>query len=344
MPSISTWSLAQWALALAIIAAPGVPAFAQQPEHLPAEPTPPVFGPVPAPDPALDNRDAQAQYLFYRPGEALKHDNDPLVATVEGRNIYLSDVGDALQEVPPDQRDQPLDLLYPRLLDGLINQAALVLEAQHERLDEDPAVRRRMLRAAELALGSELVRRAAEQRVTEDAVRARYEQRYGGKTSLEEAHLRVIVLGTRSEAGSVLAALAQGADFAKLARTRSVDPSGANGGDIGFVQRDQVSPLVADAAFALTPGNTAKAPVLDQGKWDVLRLEERRTAPIPTLDQARDAIRQDLIQDVIRDETMEARARVQVRQYNLDNTPYRAPDQSLLDLPFNFSVHAKSPQ
>ena len=337
-------NLAQWALALAIIAAPCIPALGQQPDDMTQTPAPSAFGPVPSPDPMLDNRDARAQYLFYKPGEALRHDDDPLVATVEGRNIYLSDVGDALQELPPDQRNQPLDLLYPRLLDGLINQAALVLEAQHEHLDNDPAVRRRMLRAAELALGSELVHRTAAKNVTDDAIRARYEQRYGGKTSLEAAHLRVIVLHTRTDAERVLTELAHGSDFAALARTRSIDPSGANGGDIGFVQRDQVSPLVAEAAFALAPGDTTKQPVLDQGKWDVLRVEGRQTMPVPTLDQARDAIIQDLIQEVIRDETIKALAQVQVRKYNLDKTPFQAPNQSLLDLPFNFSAQAKSQQ
>src|SRR5215469_1240294 len=104
MPPIFSRSLPRWGLALAFIAAASIPALAQQTVDAPGTPAPSAFGPLPPPDPALDNRDLQAQYLFYRPADALRHDNDPLVATVEGRNIYLSDVGDALQELPADQR------------------------------------------------------------------------------------------------------------------------------------------------------------------------------------------------------------------------------------------------
>jgi peptidyl-prolyl cis-trans isomerase C len=48
--------------------------------------------------------------------------------------------------------------------------------------------------------------------------------------------------------------LRQGADFAALALEYSEDPSKARGGDLGYLERNQLIPAFAEAAFALQPG------------------------------------------------------------------------------------------
>jgi len=48
--------------------------------------------------------------------------------------------------------------------------------------------------------------------------------------------------------------LRQGADFAALALEHSEDPSNAKGGDLGYLERAQMIPSFAEAAFALQPG------------------------------------------------------------------------------------------
>ncbi len=196
------------------------------------------------PGPASDNR--TSGYAFYQPGEALRDAHDPLVATVDGHNIYLSEIGDAYRELPGGTRRQSADLLYPTLLQGLVSQSALFLEARRQELDADPEVRRRMAKAMELALVSELLSRTIATKVTETAIRARYQQQYANVASVDELHLRVIVLATEAAARDVLSELARGGDFAVLAQQRSIDPSGASGGDLGFLQRAQLSPEIAD--------------------------------------------------------------------------------------------------
>ena len=300
----------------------------------------PGSGAMPGAGPDSDNPLSRQQ--FYRPADALHDAKDPLVATVEGRNVYLSSVGDAFKELPLGQQKRPFDLLYPILLDGLINQSALLLEAQRQHLDDDPDTRRHMVRAMELALVNDLLSKTIAVRVTEQALRARYQQQYAGKTGVDEVHLSVIVVKTLNEARQVAAELAKGADFATLARQRSIDPSGVNGGDLGFLQRQQLPPAIATATFGLAVGAVTPEPLPNNDGWVISRLEALRTAPVPTFEQARDALRQDLVQEVIRDEALKARAQVQVRAYNIDRTPFTAPDQGLLDIPFKFSVKTKS--
>jgi peptidyl-prolyl cis-trans isomerase C len=294
------------------------------------------------PDAATGSGNPSLQYQFYRPADAVHDAKDSLVATVEGRNVYLSSVGDAFKELPAAQQKQPFDLVYPILLDGLINQSALVLEAQIQHLDDDLDTRRHMLRAMELALVNDLLSKAIAAKVTEQALRAHYQQQYAGRTGVDEAHLSVIVVKTLNEARQVV--LSKGADFATLARQRSIDPSGANGGDLGFLQRQQLPSSIATAISGLAVGAVTSEPIPNNNGWDVFRLEARRTAPVPTFEQARDGLRQDLVQEVIRDEALKARSQMQVRTYNIDHTPFAAPDNGLLDVPFNFSVKTKSSQ
>ncbi len=283
-----------------------------------------------------DSETDKSPYRFYRPGDALRSGSDPLIATVGGRNIYLSEVGDAYKQLPDDSRQQPFDLVFPLLVEGLINQSALILEAQSLHLDEDPDVRRRMANAADMAMVNEMLSRAAAKEITDAAIRARYDQRYAGQAGIEEAHLRVIVLATFAKAQEMQADLAKGGDFATLARQHSIDPSGANGGDIGFVQRQQLPAVVADAVFALPMGGISPSPVLNQNSWDVFKLEARRTASPPTFEQARDSIRQELLQELVKANAAQARATLEIREYNVDGTPFKPPDQGFLDMPFNF--------
>ena len=56
-------------------------------------------------------------------------------------------------------------------------------------------------------------------------------------------------------------------------------------------------PEFSDAAFALKPGEITQTPVQTRFGWHVIKLEERRTAPPPTLDEVRDEIRQQIIQE-----------------------------------------------
>jgi peptidyl-prolyl cis-trans isomerase C len=293
------------------------------------------------PDAGSDFDNPLSRYHHYQPGDALRDSKDQIVATVEGRNVYLSSVGDAFRELPGALQKQPFDLLYPTLLDGLINLSALVAEAQEQHLDDNPDTRRRMVRAMQLTLVNDLLSKAIATKVTDQAVRARYEQRYAGQTGVDEAHLSLIAVKTVDEARLVVAELAKGADFATLAKQRSIDPSGVNGGDIGFVQPRELPFPIAAATSRLAVGEVTPEPVANNDAWDIFRLEARRTAPVPTFEQAQAALRQKLAQEVIRDEALDARSRVQIRAYNIDHTPFTPPEQGLLDIPFNFSVKTK---
>jgi peptidyl-prolyl cis-trans isomerase C len=81
-----------------------------------------------------------------------------------------------------------------------------------------------------------------------------------------------------------------GEDFATLARELSDGPGAPDGGDLGFFTKSRMIEPIADAAFALQPGEISPV-VQTQFGYHVIKVEERRPPGELPLDQARDQAR-----------------------------------------------------
>jgi peptidyl-prolyl cis-trans isomerase C len=254
---------------------------------------------------------------------------DPIVAKVNGKPIYLSQVKAALQDLPPGAHSMPPQALYPAVLDQLIDGEALVVQARKMGLNQDPAVRLQMQEAADRALETALLHKEIMPKISEAAVRAQYEKQIAGKPGVEEVHARHILVPDEATAKKIIAKLDKGADFAKLSKQYSKDPGSAqDGGDLGWFKQDEMVPAFADAAFALKDGQITQTPVHTQFGWHVIQVLGRRKAPPPTFAQAEAALRQKMIQQDVAQVVAKARAGVTVQQYNVDGTPMRPTDNA----------------
>jgi peptidyl-prolyl cis-trans isomerase C len=252
---------------------------------------------------------------------------DPVVAKVNGKPILLSDVKDAVQNLPQNAQSLPPQTLYPMLLDQMIDGRALVAEAQRTGLDKDPAVQRQVAAAEEQALETALLHKEIAPLVSEAAVRARYDSEIAGKPGAEEVHARHILVPDEATAKQVIAELNKGGDFAALSKQYSKDPGAAEqGGDLGWFKKDEMVPEFADAAFALKPGQIDQTPVHTQFGWHVIQVLERRTDAPPSYEQAAQELRQKMIQEAVQQAVAHARAQVTVEKFNLDGSPVRATD------------------
>jgi peptidyl-prolyl cis-trans isomerase C len=288
-------------LAGALLLCPAGPAFAQA--------SPPASSPAPAPPPASGASVAPA---------------DPVVAKVNGKPILLSDVSEAAKTLPPQMQGMPGQVLFPMVLDQLVDREALVHEARKDGLDQDPAVQKQMAAASDRALQTALIAKQVGPLVTEQAVRARYDQDMAGKPGEEEVHARHILVPTEAEAKDLIAQLKKGADFAALAKQKSKDPGAAQGGDLGFFKKTDMVPEFADAAFALKPGQYTQTPVHTQFGWHVIKVDERKRDEPPTFEQAHDELRQKMIQEDVQKVLAEARKDSTIERFNLDGTPVQA--------------------
>ncbi len=220
---------------------------------------------------------------------------DTVVATVNGTDITLGHMLVLRARLPRQYQTLPPEALFDGILDQLIQQE--VLRGQSEGLGR---VGRLVLENEERTLHAvQMAERLAAERVTEDMIEAAYDESYGTVAPGTEYSAAHILVETEAEAQAIVAELAAGADFAAIARDRSIDPgSGAAGGDLGwFGPGMMVEPFEA-AVTALEPG-AVSAPVETQFGWHVIRLNETRETPPPALEDVRAEIVQQLEQEVV---------------------------------------------
>ena len=251
---------------------------------------------------------------------------DPVVVRVDGAEIHASDVQDAMQGLPGDYRNMPPQALYPALLEQLIDRKAVGVLARKQGLERDPEVQHDMARAQEEALQSALFHREIGPLVSDAAVRARYDHDIAGKPGEPEVHARHILVANEADATAIIAEIKKGGDFAAIAKARSSDPGGAQGGDLGWFKKGDMLPEFSEVAFALKPGEIAPKPVQTRYGWHVIKVEERRIAPPPSFEQAREELRNQMIQESVQKLVATARAGVKVEKFNPDGSPVRATD------------------
>lgn len=227
---------------------------------------------------------------------AVEADLDQVLATVNGTDITLGHVILARRALPEQFQQIPDAQLLPGLVDQLVQQTLLAASLEEEPRSVTLGIdnETRNLRAA-AALSSHL-----EEALTEDDLRAAYEERVAGHEPATEYRASHILVETEEEAQSVIEEIEGGADFADVARARSTGPSGPRGGDLGFFGEGAMVPPFEEAVQTLEPGAISD-PVQTQFGYHVIRLEETRQTEVPPFEQLAPQLAQELQREVVQD-------------------------------------------
>ena len=231
-----------------------------------------------------------ALLFLISPAGPARSQSDRLVAKVDGVEIRESDIamaeddlGQNAQQMTPDAKR---DYLVSYLTDVIL--AAKAAEGKKLADDKDfksriTFIRRKLLMETLLmAEGKAAVTDAAMKKVYEDAVK-----QMGGE---QEVRARHILVATEPEAKAIVTEISKGTDFAELARQKSKDPgAAAEGGDLGWFGKDQMVPEFADAAFKMDKGQVSE-PVKTQFGWHIIKVEDKRTKPVPEFAKVKDQV------------------------------------------------------
>jgi parvulin-like peptidyl-prolyl isomerase len=147
----------------------------------------------------------------------------------------------------------------------------------------------------------EAVRRAVSGPVelSEDDLAAYFEENRANYDAEELVQASHILVETEEEAREILEALSSGADFAALARERSLDTgSGQSGGALGWFGRGQMVQPFEEAAFALEVGGISDVVQTDFG-YHIILLTGHKEATHPELDEVIDQVRSDAEAEII---------------------------------------------
>ncbi len=136
--------------------------------------------------------------------------------------------------------------------------------------------------------------------VDEAEVKAYYDRNINLYTEPEEIRVRQIFFRlpekataeqrreVRDQAAAALERAKKGEDFVQLVKELSQGETAPIGGDLGFIQRGQAIPEIAEATRGLKPGDIA-GPVEAAGGFNVFKLEEVRS-PVRPFAKVKDEI------------------------------------------------------
>jgi peptidyl-prolyl cis-trans isomerase C len=225
---------------------------------------------------------------------------DPLVAKVNGVEVHQSDL-DIIEteagQIPPMSADAKKDYLVAFMTDLILVSKA----AQEQKLDSAPDFARKVEFNRNKLLMSALLDKTGKAAMTDEAMHNVYDDAVKQMTPEQEVHARHILVraapgddnaskAAEDKIKAVAARLKKGEDFAKVATEVTEDPSGkANGGDLGFFSKEQMVPEFADVAFSLDKGKISD-PVKTQFGWHVIKVEDKRSKPMPTFDEVKPQI------------------------------------------------------
>lgn len=216
---------------------------------------------------------------------------DAVVATINGEEvteadlqIAMTDLGQQFAQVPADQR-------RAAALSALIEIKLLSAAAEEKGIGESDEFKRRMEMLRERALHSAYIDEEISGQITDEQLRARYDEEIAKLPKTEEVHARHILVETKEEAEAIIKQLDEGGNFEEIAKEKSTDGAAAQGGDLGYFGPGQMVPEFEQAAFAMEVGSHSAEPVQTQFGFHVIKVEDKRTQEPPAFEQVSEQFR-----------------------------------------------------
>lgn len=131
--------------------------------------------------------------------------------------------------------------------------------------------------------------------ITDEQIKQTFEQYQESFNTPEQIRTSVILVATEEEANDIIKQLKEGADFAELAKSKSLDTlTSGNGGDTDFFGRGEKEEAIEYTAFNLKKDEISE-PVQTSEGYNIIKLTDRKEAHIATLEESTEEIREGLI-------------------------------------------------
>lgn len=216
--------------------------------------------------------------------------NDIVVATIDGKNVYMSKIK-AIAEQSPQLAELPFEVIYPKLVQDYVLKEVILKSAKDYEVQKDPIVRTMIRDTKNGILRNAYLEKRMSEMATPEKLKELYLEELKQIERQDEVHARHILVRTEKEANDILIQLKAGADFKMLANAKSLDAEGDNGGDLGYFQKNMMIPEFGEAVFALKKGQVS-APIKTPFGWHIVLVEDRRLASPPSFDEVQDQLRQ----------------------------------------------------
>lgn len=214
-----------------------------------------------------------------------------VLAQVNGKNISIGHIIAAVEKLPPEYNNLEANYILEGVLDQIIKQ-----EIMAQILDDSETF-------VKLSLENEIRSIKAKYSVeklmmgfpSEEQVIKAYQDSTTSIQRPEEFNASHILVKSEKEALEILDLLKLESDFAKMAQEKSSGPSGPNGGQLGWFGPGQMVPEFEASVLVLEIGDISQ-PVKTQFGWHIVKLNDRRIKPLPTFEEMKPELVQQLSQ------------------------------------------------
>jgi len=206
-----------------------------------------------------------------------KSSDSPIIAKVNKAVLVQQDFNDILPEgagnITPAQKEE--------FVRRWVNTELFYQEATKSGIAKDPKISKQIRDLQKEILANQFIQKEIVEKLKITDAEARdyfekHQEEYRGEIKLSQ-----ILVATSDEAAMIKASLDNGADFAKMAREKSVDPTTkGRGGDLGVYLRrgsGQIPIDFEEKVFALKNGGISEPIRLSDG-YHIMKVTDKRTA------------------------------------------------------------------
>ena len=221
------------------------------------------------------------------------------VATVNGVAIPVTRAEFMLQQHQA-RGAQATEQTRAMVRDELINREVIAQEAQRGGLAKSAEVAAQLdLARQEVLVGAYLRDWVRKNPVTDADVQKEYD-RARGQAGEREYRARHILVESEEQAKGLIADLKKGGKFDELAKKNSKDSGSAErGGDLDWNIPAAYDRAFSDAMTKLEKGKHSEAPVRTRFGFHIIQLDDVRPVRFPGLNEVRQRIQQQLVQNKV---------------------------------------------
>lgn len=209
------------------------------------------------------------------------------IAIVNGKAVPQSRVDSLAQQVVRSGRPVTPEM-QSQLREEVIAREVFMQEAEKQGLSASDDVKTQMELARQTILIRELFASFLKKNpVTETEMKAEYDK-FVASNGGKEYKAHHILVEKEAEAKAIIAALKKGGKFEDIAKKQSKDTgSGAKGGDLDWANPSSYVPEFTEALLKLSKGQTTDTPVKSQFGYHIIRVDDIRTAKLPSFDEVK---------------------------------------------------------
>ncbi len=249
---------------------------------------------------------------------------NPVVATVDGKDITRVDVYRFIQTLPPQMQQLPATQVYPIAMEQVINTRLVQNKADSADVEDSPEFKKEMDMARQQIMRNLFLQKEVDAKISESAIKKEYKEFIKTIPDVEERRARHILVETEDKAKAVVERLKkEDSDFAKLATELSTGPTKERGGDLGYFAKNEMVPEFANAVFGMEKNSILETPVKTQFGYHIIQLVDIRERAKPTYEQYAPSAIAEMRREVMQELLDKWKKSAKIEQFDINGQPLK---------------------